>query len=150
MYISGKQFIFITLLFLLLPLSSNWKLLLFGERTTGIVEQHKITSPMFNNSERYSIIRFQANGNDILIYGPEDLVYPIGKKIKIIYQKKDPSNYVMLTIAGLLLTNKSIIFLVLFILWLAFYLSVKEAYNKRSHKKPHSKFRKVLERKNRR
>lgn len=147
MNISRKQFLIITLLFTLLPFSSNWRLLLFGERTTGIVEQHKLTSPMFNNSERYSIIRYQAEGQDYLIYGPEDVIYPVGKEIKILFRKNKPSDYVMLTMAGMLITDKTAMFIVLIILWLAFYLSVRETQKKRKAKSLYLNFRKPLQKK---
>jgi hypothetical protein len=151
MQISGKQFIIITLLFFLLPFSSNWRLFFFGGQAIGIVEKHKITSPMFNNSERYSIIRYHAEGEDYLIYGPEDVIYPIGKEIKIFFRKSNPSEFVMLTMAGLLLTDKTSLFLVLIILWLAFYLSIRDAQKKRRAKTtlPFS-FRKPLKRKSNR
>lgn len=147
MQISGKQFITITLLFFLLPFSSNWKLFFFGEETKGIVEKHKITSPMFNNSERYSIIRYHAEGEDYLIYGPEDVIYPIGKEIKIFYRKSKPTEFVMLTLAGLLLTDKTSLFLVLIVLWFAFYLSIRDAQKIQRDKSPHFSFRKALTKK---
>jgi hypothetical protein len=147
MYISRTKFISITLLFLLLPFSSNWKLLLFGIRTTGIVEKHKITSPMWNNSDRYSIIRYKTQDQEFLIYGPEDVIYPIGKKIKIIYRKDKPEDYLMLSAAGLLLTNKMIIPMVLLILWVSFYMTVREAYKGRKPVKSSFNFRKILEKK---
>ena len=130
MRISKKQFYIITFLFLLLPFSVQWKLLLFGTKTTGVVIKHIYPYSAYaaNNESTYtySIIRFEANNKKIEFSGPEDLKYPIGKEVKIIYNSKKPSQFVMFNFAGLFLSNKIIIPGVLLIIWFAFYLTIRQ------------------------
>lgn len=124
MHISRRKFLIVTILFALIPLSTHWKLFLFGQKTTGTVVKPKISSPLLYSTDRYSIIEFKTHeAKKILIYGPEDLEYPIGKEFKILYNKNKPQNYVILNAAGLLLTNKVILPIVALILWISFYLS---------------------------
>ncbi len=146
MYISKKKFLIITLLFAFIPISTHWKLFLFGKKATGIVIQHKISSPFFNNSEKYSLIEYKTQqGEKILIYGPEDVEYPVGKKIHILYLEKKPEKYVMLNGAGLLLTNKIILPLVALILWIAFYLSFGQETKRNPRVDPFLSYKKYLE-----
>lgn len=146
MRISKTQFYIITLLFFLLPISANWRLFLFGKRTTGIVIQPKITEVLTGNTERRSIIYFETPNRHYYIYGPEDAIYPIGKEIRIIYRESKPEDYILLNFTGLLLTNKTIIPLVLLILWLSFYLSVKQSQKKQYRIKKMENRRKLLNR----
>ena len=130
MRISKKQFYIITVLFLLLPFSLQWKLFLFGTKTTWIVVRHTHPYSTFaaNTESRstYSIIQFEANNKQIEFRGLEDLKYPIGKKVNIIYNTRKPSQFVMLNFAGLFLSNKMIIPVVFLIIWFAFYLTIRQ------------------------
>lgn len=132
MYISKTQFYIITFLFFLLPFSMHWRLFLFGKRTTGIVIKPNITDVLTLKTDRHSIICFETPDRHIYIYGPEDVIYPVGKEIKIIYRENKPEDYVMLNAAGLLLTNKTVIPFVLLIFWVSFYVSYRQ-----THKKQH-------------
>ena len=133
MHISKKQFYIITFLFLLLPLSVQWKLLLFGTKTTGVVVRHAQTfQGNAGSANIFSIIQFQTSNGKIEFSGPEDLNYQIGKEVKILYNKNKPSQYVMLTFGGLFLSNKIIIPGIFLIIWFAFYLTIKQMRQQRN------------------
>jgi len=138
MKISKFQFYLITILFLLLPFSVQWRLLLFGIKTTGTVIGYDKGSALRSNlSEspgKYSIIRFEAAGRYYDFAAPEHIVYPIGKKITILYNRKKPKQFLMLNFTGLVLSNKMIIPFVAMILWFAFYLSVNQPQLKKRQK----------------
>ena len=148
MLISRKKFLIITLLFALVPFSTHWKLFLFGKKATGIVVQHKISSPLLNRTDKFSLIEYETQkGEKILIYGPEEVEYPIGKEIGILYMESKPEKYVMLNGAGLLLTNKVILPLVALIMWIAFYLSFGQQTKSKPKKDPFLIYKKYLEEK---
>jgi hypothetical protein len=130
MYVSKKQFYIITVLFLLVPFSVHWRLFVFGQKTTAVVLRHIAPHSSFAyNSEstsKYAVIGFQADNEYIEFKGPEDLKYPIGKKITVVYNSKKPSQFVMLNFAGIVLSNKMIIPGVLLLAWFAFYITIRQ------------------------
>jgi hypothetical protein len=137
MYISKKQFYIITFLFILLPFSVQWRLFVFGKKTKGVVLYHTTTNQHpqnmdpFTNS-RYAIIGFTANKEQIKFKGPEDLMYPIGKEVTILYLPEKPKRFILLTFAGLILSNRMIIPGILLLCWFAFYLTTKQLFNQRN------------------
>jgi hypothetical protein len=135
--ISRYQFYIITFLILLLPLSSSWKLLLFGEKTKGIVTGHikkyvqggNYASPSF---EKTSVIQYSDGKQYYEFYGPEEIVYPVGKEITIFYNPKKPKKFLMFNFVGLFFSQKMIFPGVLLIVWAAFYLTVVQNQTKQS------------------
>lgn len=132
MKISKAQFIVITALFILLPFTVHWKLLIFGEKTVATVVGHKQISTNDSTSilgsSQYSIIRFEAEGEEIEFSGPSDLVYEPGTEITVYYKKGNPQKHIMFNFAGLFLDLKTVIPFVLLILWFAFYFSMRKTY----------------------
>lgn len=146
MQISRKQFILITILFLLLPVSANYRLIFFGEKTTGIVTELK--QDRGNPEIYYSIIHFEADGQYIDFIGPENLKYPPGKEITIYYKPGKPQKFIMFNIAGLLLNNKMITPGVLLIVWFAFYFSIRESQIRNPKASNLHRYRKAIEQQN--
>jgi hypothetical protein len=133
MKITRTQFILITLLFLLLPFSVQWKLLLFGGRTQATVIQENILSlpnAPVEDQDVYTKIRFEANGRYFDIAGPENVKYPVGKQLTIFYNKKNPEKYVIASFSGIFLNNKTLIPLTLLLFWFAFYATVNQKNRK--------------------
>ncbi|MCG8696429.1 MAG: hypothetical protein MI922_00125 [Bacteroidales bacterium] len=132
MKISKAQFIVITALFILLPFSVHWKLLVFGEKTTATVigQKQVVTndSTSILGTSGYSILRFEAEGEKIEFPGPSDLIYDPGTEITVFYKKGDPHKHIMYNFAGLFLNLKTVIPFVLLLLWFAFYFSMKKTY----------------------
>lgn len=123
------QFYLITLLILLLPLSSSWRLLIFGEKTKGVVMGVRkvivkggLDSPA--SLERTSIIRFTSGDKYYEFTGPGEIIYPAGKEITVFYNPRNPEKFLMFNFAGLFLSEKMIIPGVLLIIWAAFYFTV--------------------------
>ena len=128
MYISRKKFIFTIILIILLPISAKWRLLILGEKTTGIVVQH--IKPSFYNLDKaeYSLIQFETPNGRVEFVSPEDLMYPIGRKVQIYYSKKNPEKFLMFNFAGLFLSKVFIVPGIFLIIWVAFYLAMKQTY----------------------
>lgn len=135
--ISKTQFYLILVLILLLPLSSSWKLLLFGKFTKGEVVSH--SNRKVNSGEGYggsyekaSVIRYYVGEYYYEFSGVGEIVYPVGKKITIIYNPKKPEKFLMFNFAGLFLSQKMIIPGVMLIIWVSFYLTIIQNQPKRS------------------
>jgi hypothetical protein len=137
MRISKLQFFLVLIMILILPLSSSWKLICFGEKTTGRVVGY---SPNFgpnypsNGGSKQSIIRISTTSGFVDIYGPDDILYPINKKITLFYNPENPKKNLLLNFVGLFLSQKMIVPGVLLLLWVAFYLTVTQ-----SNQKPQAK-----------
>lgn len=137
MHISKTQFYLITALFLMLPFSVNYRLLLFGSQTIGTVKGHRTEVSEnigLSTAAIQSTITFRANTKDISFSTPENINYPIGKEVKIFYRKKKPEKFIMFTFSGLVFNNKMIVPGVLFIMWFAFYFTVRETFKFKSKK----------------
>lgn len=143
MQISRKKFLLITLMFLLIPLSANYRLLIFGEKTKGVVTEQKRASK--NAETIYSIIHFEAEGRYIDFIGPEDVKYPVGKEVTIFYNKKNPRKFIMFNVAGLVLNNKMILPGVLLIMWFAFYLAMRETQPKSPQQSNLFRYKRAIE-----
>jgi hypothetical protein len=122
MIISGSKFLIITILILLIPIYGNWKLIVHGEKTEGavvkIIEENTGILASF-----YSVIAYEANQKKYTLRGPENVEYPVGKKFKILHSKEDPQEAIIFSIKGFYFNKYTSISVVLFILWIAFYLS---------------------------
>jgi hypothetical protein len=127
--LNSISFLVITILFLLLPFSLNWRLLLFGNKAKGNVIKYRTVIGTYTTVESaanlYSVIHFETEkGEYVEFVGPENLIYPIGKDVIIFYDEDKPSKFLMFNFAGLVLTPKMVVPGVILILWLAFYLSI--------------------------
>ncbi|MUP38285.1 hypothetical protein [Labilibaculum euxinus] len=122
MKISGSRFLIITILILLIPIYANWKLIVYGEKTEGIVIKivEENTGMLLSF---YSVIAYEANQKQFTLKGPENVEYPIGKKFQILHLQEDPQNAIIFSIKGFYLNKFTSTSFVLFVLWIAFYLS---------------------------
>ena len=130
---SGKRFVIITILILLIPIYANWRLLLNGEKTEGMVIKTSRDS-MGQLLSYYSIIQYEVANQKFLLRGPENIEYPNGKKFTILYHPKNPHNSTIYNIRGIYLNGYTSVSMVLFILWIAFYLSFSPKSNNRKSK----------------
>ena len=132
MKISGTKFIIITLLIVLIPIYGNWKLLLHGEKTEGIVVK-VIEEDAGMLLSFYSIINYQANQKQYTLKGPENVEYEIGKKFSILYLPDTPQSSIIFSPRGIYVNRFTSIAVIIFILWIAFYLSfTPKSTNRRS------------------
>jgi hypothetical protein len=122
MKISGSKFLIITILILLIPIYGNWKLIVHGEKSEGVVVKiiEENTGMLLSF---YSIIAYEANQKQYVLKGPENVEYPIGKKFQILHSKEYPQNAIIFSIKGFYFNKFASASVVLFILWIAFYLS---------------------------
>jgi hypothetical protein len=131
MQISNKKFWLITILFLLLPFSVHWRLLLFGTKTTGTVIGHIKTYHHGNVEVYFAVIEFNTIDETYKVTGPEFADYPINKEICVFYRKRNPKKFLLFTFAGIYFSKKLIIPGVAFILWLAFFFSQRQSLARR-------------------
>ncbi|MBN1117355.1 MAG: hypothetical protein JXA77_09140 [Bacteroidales bacterium] len=128
MYISSRKFIITSILIILLPISAKWRLLVFGNKTKGVVVQH-INTDFYNQTKgEYSLIQFETPKGKVEFVGPEDLIYPIGKEVIVYYNKKNPEKFLMFNFAGLFLTKVFLLPGLFLLFWSAFYLTMKQTY----------------------
>jgi len=122
MKISGSKFLVITILILLIPIYGNWKLIVYGEKSEGVVVKiiEENTGMLLSF---YSIIAYEGNQKQYILRGPENVEYPVGKKFHILHSKEDPQNAIIFSIKGFYFNKFASASVVLFILWIAFYLS---------------------------
>ncbi len=135
MKISGSKFLIITILILLIPIYGNWKLILHGEKTEGVVVKI-IEENTGMLASFYSLIAYDANQKQYVLKGPENVEYPVGKKFQILHLKEDPQNAIIFSIKGFYINKFTSTSVVLFVLWIAFYLSFSpKSENRDSGKK---------------
>ena len=128
--VSKARFYFILILILLLPVSKKYKLLLFGERTEGVVVDYAemIHLPVnYIDWHNCAIIRFDANKETHYMRGPEDVMYEPGRKMKVIYDRKNPSKSLIPTFTYFYSIPNALIPGILLLLWIAFYTSFAPA-----------------------
>ncbi len=128
--ISKLQFWAVTLLILLFPLSSKYKLILWGEKTQGAVVDHKkVGFGRLSEYDTYSVIQFNADNRTIRMYGPENTKYELGDSITVYYNKNNPQNCMIFSFAYIYTGRSAIIPFVLLLLWIAFYTAFKDKQN---------------------
>ncbi|QQS50355.1 MAG: hypothetical protein IPM71_12300 [Bacteroidota bacterium] len=131
MRITKLQFWIITLLFLLLPFSVHWKLIVFGEVTRGEVAGYLQGNVFLKRPQQEAdfaaVVCFNAQNQNIEFEAPENIHYALGEKLKVLYNPSDPEQHVLFNFAGLFLSNRMIIPGVMLIMWLAFALSLNQA-----------------------
>lgn len=77
-------FVSLTLLMLINPL----KFILFGKRTTGIVvqiQEKRTRSTKYPGTYYYSVVEAKIEGDYYRFWGGQNIVYPIGKQVKVVY-----------------------------------------------------------------
>ncbi len=139
--ISKLKFFIVLFLILLIPVSKEYRLLLFGTRTEGIAVGYgeikgKSTLP---TGFYYTFFRFDAGSGNFEIRGPENAIYELGDKARVIYDKKDPNKSIIFSFAYLYSSPNAMIPGVLVLFWIALYTSfAKPGRNQKSYRKPSS------------
>ena len=122
--ISKLKFYVILFLILLIPVSKKYRLLLFGIRAEGIAvgygEGEVRTTPA---NFDYTLFQFHTEKGNFEIRGPENVMYELGEKTWVIYNKRNPNKCMILSFAYLYSTPNSLIPGFILILWIAFYTS---------------------------
>ncbi len=130
MRITKLQFWIITLLFLLLPFSVHWRLIIFGEVThgevVGYIQGKFFTQRQQKEADFAAVVCFSAQGQSIEFEAPENIDYALGEKLKVLYNPSKPEQHVLYSFAGLFLSNRMIIPGVMLILWFALSLSLSQ------------------------
>lgn len=146
MRITKLQFRIITLLFLLLPFSVHWRLIVFGEVTqgevVGYIQGNSFIQRLQEEADFTAVVCFNAQDQNIEFEAPENIDYALGEKVKVLYNPSEPGKYVLFSFAGLFLSNRMIIPGVMLILWLALALSLSQTHtskNKKYYKKNNRK-----------
>jgi hypothetical protein len=127
MHISKLQFYGIIFLLLLLPLSSEWKQMVFGKKTTGKVVGY-YTAAGFRSlspaNAKQSIFEYLTNNGTITTTGPDYVFYPMNREITIFYNTERPDDCLLFTFSGIFLQPAAIVPGVLIILWIALYTTI--------------------------
>ena len=132
-HLTSKTFFIVLIMILLLPISKEWKLLIFGNKVDTKVINHRTFSAKNRNSFPYdcSILEYTKNYETLNFIGPSGIVYPEGKEITVFYSKKNPEDYLVFNLAGLYLDKSRFLPYVLLLIWIAFYFSFKPAKKRR-------------------
>lgn len=125
--ISKWAFSGICVLILTLPVSRHWKLFTLGEVGIGSVTEFAMIVHENIAGEKeihyVSKIPFEVKDSTYVAHGPSGFEYDAGRKIKLMYDPGDPSEYCLLTFSGIYFNNYFILPLVLLTVWAAFYMS---------------------------
>ena len=123
------RYYLINLLILFAPIYGNWDLIMDGQRCTGtVVDILEVKQHLFY--ETYPIINYRVGEKFYQIRGPENADYPVGTELNLIYSEEEPSEAIIFSVFGFLSQWYSILALVLFVFWNAFYLSfLKDKHN---------------------
>lgn len=125
--ISKRVFYGICILILILPVSHHWRLFLTGRPVTGTVGEFIIypleTRDGTHPVEYASEVHFYAGEIKHTAYGPANYKYRKGRRMKVIYNKKDPADNCIVSFSGFYLNNYTALPLIILIFWASFYLS---------------------------
>lgn len=130
MKITGFRFFIITALILLIPIYSNWRLLLDGDKTEGIVIKTSKDN-MGQLYSIYSIIQYEVKGKTYQLKGLENVEYPLGKNFTILFDPDNPHDAILYNFKGIYFNRSTSVAIVMFVLWVAFYLSFSPKSDKR-------------------
>jgi hypothetical protein len=121
--ISKLKFYVILFLILLIPVSKKYRLLIFGIRTKGIaVGYGEMRSTRPDNFD-YTLFQFHTDHGSFEIRGPENVIYELGEKARVIYSKRNPNKCMILSFAYLYSSPNAVIPGIILLLWIAFYTS---------------------------
>lgn len=122
-----KYFLIVTVSILLLPISMEYKLFLFGERTTAtVIILDKHGEPIFNSDVKSDLVDYFVESHSYRRRTPMEIEWKTGTRIGIIYEKQNPHRSIFAN-PLLLYASYRVIFVVLLqIVWLAFYFSFRE------------------------
>lgn len=114
---------------LLLPVATQYRLLIFGNYTVGEVigeEYVKTLGISALGPDKFPVIQFTtSDGKVIRFYGPENFDYPVGTILRIVYNPAQPTECMVFSFGSIYTGRKAIIPGILFLLWMAFYLAFR-------------------------
>ena len=142
MKVTKAQFYIISILILLIPVSKEYKLYLFGETAEGVVlgsgSYFQEYSTRYNGSgvrKLYNtMLSFEYDNGDYLCVSNMDLDLPIGEKKTILFNKENPKESILANPMYLYASRNIIWVAILFIIWHAFYWSFIRPYQKKISK----------------
>jgi len=113
------------LFILLLPLSKEYRLLIFGQRTYGEIAGYHAADSAYNvyskNVLYYTLINFNTENESYIVPAPRYMLFEEGSVVKIIYDKNNPDNYIIASFEFLYTSPIAIIAGVILLVWIAFY-----------------------------
>lgn len=132
--ISRTSFWLIIVLILLIPVSKEFRLLVWGTRTSGEVVSFKITHAQSlqegTSAEREAdydfkcaVIEFRTKDAVVRMNGPAYVKYDLGQWVAIIYDEKNPDHCIMPNLAYLYSIQHSLWLIPILMVWIAFYTS---------------------------
>ena len=123
--ISKTTFLIVLTMFIFAPVIMKSKLIIFGERTYGEVIDYKYDN--FNKQKYYfSKVEFDAHDTKMIIWSGADVIISRGEKIKIAYDKKKPSNCMIVKMSNIYSKLKLISLGVLILVWVIAYCSFRK------------------------
>jgi hypothetical protein len=130
--ISKLKFYAILVLILLIPVSKKYRLLIFGVWTEGIAvgygeNEIRSASPAYFD---HTLFRFETEKGSYTIRGPENIIYDLGSRTRVIYEKKDPDKCMILSFSYLYSGPNAMVPGVLLLVWIAFYTSFTRPENR--------------------
>lgn len=115
-------------LILVLPVAREYKLLLRGERVEGeVTGMQEITSgegALMRLTEFRAVIEYRYDNRNHRIFGPENVKYAPGKKLPLIIDPDHPGKYIIATVPGFYFRERSVILIIVLIIWLAIYTTI--------------------------
>lgn len=128
-HVTPKLFWFVTLMILLMPVTTQYRLLLFGNYTIGEVIGNEYVRTLGMSAfgpDKYPVIQFStADGKVVQFYGPENFDYPVGSNLRVVYNPANPTECIVFSLGAIYTGRKAITPGILFLLWMAFYLAFR-------------------------
>jgi hypothetical protein len=117
-------FYFILIQIVILPLTLKADLILFGSWTEGVVINSSMCESSFRNRhstyEPVAQIEFTVENEVILFYVSTFVIYPIGKKVNVIYEKGNPRNCIISHYYLLYLDKVLVLVILSLFVWIPF------------------------------
>jgi len=140
--ITRAQFYLISALILLIPVSREYKLYLFGESAEGKVIGSSAAFQKF--STRYNgsgvrkvyntMLKFEFEGGEYLCVSNMDLDLPIGLEKKVLFKTEDPYDSIIANPMYLYASRSTVLVAILFFMWHSFYWSFIKPYQEKKSK----------------
>ena len=105
--------------------------MLFGEYTKATVKKvitsEDVVDKTFGGETSVSLIEYFVDGRKYVVEGPIDLKFPEGKKLPVVYRKKNPNEYLILNLRSIYLGKTVILPFVLIVLWISLYTAIRQS-----------------------
>ncbi len=124
-----KHFVLVTLVILVLPVVREWRTFIFGERVEGLVVGPQYSAYVIGNTERLlirTILEYEVDEKKEYVRAPDYYYLEYGDHVPMILKRGQPGKYIIATFPGFFLDKRSIALVIIFIIWVAFYSTVKQ------------------------